>query len=327
MSIDSGESAPVPTGPFLVFPGQGSQRVAMSAHLIERYPLIAGPVLAEADRVLGLPLAELCASGSAQELARTEVAQPAILATSLATLAVLRERGLEPAAVAGHSLGEYTALVAAGVLTTESALLLVRERGRLMATVGATTPGAMAAIVGLPGEQVKELCRAGAAHGVVEVANYNEPKQTVISGRVAAVEEVVGLAVAAGAERAARLDVSAPFHCSLMEAIEEEFAAEVARHSFRPPRTRFISSVSGRGVADPERIRELLCSQLVEPVLWTQVLEAAGSGFSEQIEVGPGRVLSGLANRAGTGLRTRSTNDARRLAAVAVSLSFLQEVF
>lgn len=303
--------------PLLVFPGQGSQRAAMAAHLVDGFPLIAGPVLSHADEVLGMPLSDLCVFGGVERLAHTEIAQPAILAASLATLAVLRDRGVEAAAVAGHSLGEYTALVAAGVLTTESALLLVHRRGELMAAVGATTPGAMAAIVGLDATRVEELCRSCAEAGVVEVANYNEPRQTVVSGHRTAVDAVVRLAEEAGAERNRYLDVSAPFHCSLMRAIEDEFAEELARHNFSEPRTPIISSVSGRRVTTGEDARALLRRQLAEPVLWTQVLESAGSGFTSQIEVGPGRVLSGLANRAGLDVPTRSTNDARRLAAVA----------
>lgn len=302
-----------PDRPLLVFPGQGSQRAGMAAHLVEGFPDQAVPVLEHADRVLGMPMSRLCASGDARQLAGTEVAQPAILATSLATLAVLREQGVNPAAVAGHSLGEYTALVASGVLTADSALLLVRRRSELMATVGTTTPGAMVAIVGLDAARVEELCAASADRGVVEVANYNEPRQTVVSGQADAVEEVSRLAAEQGADRITHLDVSAPFHCGLMRAIEDEFAAELDRHTFRTPRTPVISSVSGERVRTGDESRALLRRQLAEPVLWTRVLEAARTGFTVQVEVGPGRVLSGLANRAGLGIPTRSTNDARRL--------------
>ncbi|MBC3841463.1 ACP S-malonyltransferase [Streptacidiphilus sp. 4-A2] len=300
-----------------MFPGQGSQRVAMAAHLLRAYPLIAGRVLAAADAALGLPISELCTTGDATELARTEVTQPAILATSLAVLEILREEGgFAPAAVAGHSLGEYTALVAAQVLTAADALRLVRRRGELMASVSERISGAMAAVLGLGADQVERLCASGDdGEGLVEVANYNELGQTVVSGERDAVAALTRRALAAGAERTVLLDVGAPFHCSLMRQVEQEFTEELARCDFAEPALTVLSSVTGRTVADAAAARELLRRQLASPVRWVDVLGAAQQyGVDDYVEVGPGRVLSGFANRTVAGARVRSTNDARRIA-------------
>lgn len=301
-----------------MFPGQGSQRVGMAADLIWNHPWSAGRVLVEADEVLGLPLTDACAGGDAQLLARTELTQPAILATSLATLAVLRaEGGFAPWAVAGHSLGEYTALVAAGVLTTGNALRLVRRRGELMARISRLVSGAMTAIVGLDARQVEELCARGAHLGLVEVSNYNEPGQTVISGARDAVAEVSVQALAVGAERAVPLAVSAPFHCSLMRLIEDEFADELDHYPFAEPKLPVLSSVTGRPVRSAAEARSLLRRQLAGPVRWTDLLaEAQRCGVTDYVEVGPGRVLCGFANRTIPGCRARSTNDERRIAAL-----------
>lgn len=305
-----------PLGPLVVFPGQGSQRPGMAEHLIREFPGVAGPVMARADTALDMPLTELCVNGTAEELARTEVTQPAIVATSLAVWEILRSgAGLTPSVLAGHSLGEYTALAAAGVLSYESALSLVRYRGILMAAAAEATPGTMAAVMGLPAGRVEELCWLGGALGVVEVANYNDPGQTVVSGEVAAVDEVVRLAREAGAEKTVPLQVSAPFHCSLMKAVEEDFAAELLRHEFSAPRIPVISSVTGNHVHGAEEARALLRRQLAAPVRWTRILEA-GSGFISHVEAGPGRVLSGFANRFGLDRPVRSTHDARRIAAL-----------
>jgi [acyl-carrier-protein] S-malonyltransferase len=308
----------VPGRALAMFPGQGSQRVSMASDLIRNHPWSAGLVLAEADYVLGLALTEACTRGDAEQLGQTEITQPAIVATSLATFAVLRdEGGFAPSAVAGHSLGEYTALVAAGVLTTADALRLVRRRGELMAGVAPLLAGAMVAIVGLDAGLVEALCARGTELGVVEVANYNEPRQTVISGARDAVADVASAALATGAERAVPLAVSAPFHCSLMRLIEDEFADELDRYPFAEPRVPVLSSVTGRVVRSAAEARSLLRRQLAEPVRWTDVLaEAQRRAVTDYVEVGPGRVLSALANRTIAGCSARSTNDARRIAAL-----------
>ncbi|EIV94870.1 ACP S-malonyltransferase [Frankia sp. QA3] len=306
------------TSILLMFPGQGSQRPGMAAHLVREHPRTAGRVLAEAQDVLGLPLTGLCTVGRAADLEPTQIAQPAILATSLAVLAVLREEaGFTCSVAAGHSLGEYAALVAADVLTSADALRLVRRRGELMATVARRVSGAMTAIIGLAPRLIEDICARSAPLGVVEIANYNERGQTVISGQRAAVARATELALAAGAERAVPLKVSAPFHCSLMREIEDEFAAELDRHPFAEPGALVLSSVSGEPVSGGAHARNLLRRQLVGPVRWVDVLDAAQAhGVDTYLEVGPGRALSGFANRTVPHATVRSTNDASRVGAL-----------
>ncbi|MER6347582.1 ACP S-malonyltransferase [Streptomyces sp. NPDC001595] len=304
------------SGCLAMFPGQGSQRPGMAAHLLAEYPA-ARRMFARADEILGLPLSEICVTGTEEELARTEVTQPAIAATSLAVWELLRDAGYEPAAIAGHSLGEYPALVAGGVLSLGSALELVRLRGRLMAEVSREVPGAMAAVLGLPAERVLAVCGTASGAGLVEVANYNEPLQTVISGHASAVEEAGRVALDAGAEKVVPLKVSAPFHCSLMSAVEEEFTQALAAHPFADPVLPVISSVTGDYVRSGAEARDLLRRQLTGPVRWVEVLRtAADHPVTAYTEIGPGRVLSGLARRTLDEVRTRSTGDPRRLTAL-----------
>lgn len=315
------------TGPLAMFPGQGSQRPGMAGHLLDTYPS-ARRLFARADEILGLPLSRICVTGSAEELGRTEITQPAIATTSLAVWDLLRDAGYEPAATAGHSLGEYPALVAAGVLSLESALELVRLRGRLMGDVAREVPGAMAAVLGLPADRVLAACGSAEGAGLVQVANYNEPLQTVISGHARAVEEAGRAALDAGADRVVPLDVGAPFHCSLMRAMEEEFTEALAAQPFADPVLPVISSVTGTYVRSGQEARELLRRQLTGPVRWVEVLRtAARHPVSAYTEIGPGRVLSGLARRTLGEVRTRSTGDARRLTALygALAPDTLQE--
>jgi len=303
------------TGCLAMFPGQGSQRPGMARHLLDSYPS-ARELFARADDILGLPLSQVCASGTAAELARTEITQPAIATTSLVVWDLLRAAGYHPAAAAGHSLGEYPALVAAGVLSLESALRLVQLRGRLMGEVAREVPGAMAAVLGLSADQVHAACSSaeGLGLGLVQVANYNEPLQTVISGHADAVELAGRSAMEAGAEKVVRLDVGAPFHCSLMSAVEEEFTEALAAHPFADPVLPVISSVTGTYIGSGEEARELLRRQLTGPVRWVEVLRtAARHPVGAYTEIGPGRVLSGLARRTLGEARTRSTGDPRRL--------------
>lgn len=305
-----------PDGCLAMFPGQGSQRPGMAGHLLDTYPS-ARRLFARADEILGRPLSQICATGTAEELARTEVTQPAIAATSLAVYEVLRTAGYRPGAVAGHSLGEYPALVAAGVLSLESALELVQLRGRLMGDVARGVPGAMAAVLGLPAEEVLAACGSAESVGTVQVANYNEPLQTVISGHASAVETAGRAALEAGAERVVPLAVSAPFHCTLMQAVEEEFTEALAARRFTDPELPVISSVTGTYVRSGEEARELLRRQLTGPVRWVEVLRtAARQPVSAYTEIGPGRVLSGLARRTLDDVLTRSTGDPRRLTAL-----------
>ena len=310
-----------PTGCLAMFPGQGSQRPGMAGHLIEAHPS-ARRLFAQADEILGLPLSRICATGTAAELGRTEITQPAIATTSLAVWELLRAAGYRPAATAGHSLGEYPALVAAGVLSLESALELVRLRGRLMGDVAREVPGAMAAVLGLPADKVLAACADAAHAGLVQVANYNEPLQTVISGHARAVEEAGRAALSAGADSVVPLNVGAPFHCSLMRAVEEEFAEALAAQPFTDPVLPVISSVTGTYIRSGDEARHLLRRQLTGPVRWVEVLRtAARHPVSAYTEIGPGRVLTGLARRTLGQVRTRSTGDPRRLAALIGALA------
>jgi [acyl-carrier-protein] S-malonyltransferase len=308
-----------------MFPGQGSQRPGMAAELVKQHPQTAGAVFAAADAALGLPITDLCVSGTPEVLRRTDVTQPAILATSLAAFAVLRAHGFEPVAAAGHSLGEYAALTAAGVLTPEAALRLVRRRGELMAETAGRTAGAMIAVIGLPAQQIEELCalssHGAAGWGVAEVANFNDPEQTVVSGERTAVGEVARLAADIGAQRVVRLDVGAPFHCSLMRQIEDEFGAELDRHQFSPPQLAVISSVTGKAVQDAGEARRLLRRQLTGPVRWVDtVRRAAALGCDALVEVGPGRVLTGFAKHIVPELPSSSTGTRKGLAALLAGL-------
>ncbi|WP_433562528.1 ACP S-malonyltransferase [Nocardia sp. CA-151230] len=297
-----------------MFPGQGSQREGMAAHLIREHPGTAGVVFERADEVLGLPLGKLCTEGDAEQLRATEIAQPAILATSFAIFEVLRAEGFSPDMVTGHSLGEFTALVAAGVLDLADALTLVRRRGELMAGIAAAVPGAMTAVSGVPAARIEEIC-AGVA-GVVELANYNAPDQSVISGTAEAVDAAAELLREEGAGSLVALRVGAPFHCSLMASLEEQFAADLQAAEFRDPAIDVLSSVTAQNISSGNDARDLLRRQLTAPVRWIEVMgTAADLGCTDYLEIGPGRVLSGLANRMLDAATVRSTQDARRIAA------------
>lgn len=300
-----------------VFPGQGSQRAGMGLDLVAERPDLVESYYRPAEEILGLPLSRLCWQGPAEALQDTSITQPAVFLTSLCTLEVLRGRGLAPDIVAGHSLGEYTALVSAGVLDWTDALRLVRLRGQLMAGVNARVPGAMAAIVGLRFADVEAICaQAAAGTGqAVEIANDNEPTQLVVSGQVDAVEAAAAAATAAGARRVVRLAVGAPFHSSLMSEIEQEFAAALAEVAFRAPTGELISSVTADRVVGAEEAKRVLRRQLTATVRWTDtVTRMATAGVGRFVEVGPGTVLSGLCRRIVPAAEVHATHDARQRA-------------
>jgi [acyl-carrier-protein] S-malonyltransferase len=298
-----------------LFPGQGSQKVGMGKDLVESHPHLR-EMFARADEVLGFGLTRLCFEGPDSELVQTQNTQPAIFLVSMAILDVLRKAGVAPEAAAGHSLGEYGALVSAGVLEFEDALKLVRRRGELMAGVNARTPGAMAAVIGLAGEAVAGVCQkaAGEGLGVVEPANYNSPSQTVISGEAKAVERAMALAGEAGAAKVVRLQVGAPFHCSLMNALQEEFAAELERYAFKDPRFPVVANVSGDYVRSASQVKDALRRQVAGAVRWTDSIQRlAKDGFDTYVEVGPGRTLTGLLRQIQPGSTGHITGDSKSL--------------
>jgi [acyl-carrier-protein] S-malonyltransferase len=298
-----------------LFPGQGSQKVGMGKDLVERHPHLR-ELFARADEVLAFPITKLCFEGPDEELVQTQNTQPAIFLVSMAILDVLRKAGAKPLAAAGHSLGEYGALVCAGVLPWEDALKLVRRRGELMAAVNARTPGAMAAVIGLAGEKVAEVCARAQREGlgVVEPANFNTPQQTVISGQAPAVERAMALAKEAGAEKVVRLQVGAPFHCSLMSALQEEFAAELERYRFQDPQFPVVANVTGDYVSTADAVKDALRRQVAGAVRWTDSIQRlAGDGFDTYVEVGPGRTLVGLLRQIQPDATGYSTGDAKRL--------------
>jgi [acyl-carrier-protein] S-malonyltransferase len=299
-----------------VFPGQGSQRSGMGLDFLERRPDLAD-YYRTADEVLGMPLSRLCWYGSAEELRDTSVTQPAVFLTSLVVLDVLRAHDVEPDVVAGHSLGEYGALVCAGVLEWTDALRLVRLRGELMEAIAERVPGTMTAVMGLESTAVEAICRTvGHETGqVVEVANDNEPAQVVISGETGAVRQAAEAAREAGAHRTVPLRVGAPFHCALMRGIEAEFAGALADVEFRDPRVPVVSSVTGTAVTSADEAVSVLRRQLTAPVRWTGTVNAmAGRGVGRFVEVGPGRVLAGLCRKIVPSARTYMTGTTGELA-------------
>ena len=280
----------------VVFPGQGAQAVGMSTDLAERFPE-ARAVFEEADAAFEGPLSRWIREGPDEVLRRTEVTQPAVLAASLAIYRVVESRlPSPPAFFAGHSLGEYTALVAAGALELPDAIRLVRRRGQLMSEAVPEGEGAMVAVLGLEGDQVARICSE--TEGVVEPANFNSQLQTVIAGRRQAVEAAVAACLEAGAKRSVPLPVSAPFHCELMAPAMEKLAPELAGALRRDLRTPVVSNVNARPYHGAEEARELLRRQVCAPVRWTECVRTlVHAGVTAQLEVGPGKVLSGLAGR------------------------------
>jgi [acyl-carrier-protein] S-malonyltransferase len=298
----------------VVFPGQGAQRVGMGMDLCERSPA-ARQVFEAADDALGLPLSRWIRHGPEAELRRTEVTQPAILAASIAIWRALEpELAGRPAFFAGHSLGEYSALVAAGGLELAEAVRLVRRRGALMQEAVPEGRGAMAAVIGLPEERVREVCAA--TPGTVSPANLNSPVQTVIAGEAAAVAAAGEALRRAGARRVVPLEVSAPFHCALMAPAMEKLAPELAIAGFRDLRVPVISNVTAAPYRTADEARGLLREQVCAPVRWSESVRALVSlGARLELEVGPGSVLTGLAARIAPELARASVEGADDVAA------------
>ncbi len=278
-----------------LFPGQGAQRPGMGAALAASDPELLAARLAGAGAASGLPIEQLCADGPATALMRTEVAQPALFAVSLALADVAHAAGLRPHAVAGHSLGEYTAAVAAGALAVADGEALVARRGRLMAGAQRERPGAMAAVVGLDAETVGALCADAAGGAALAPANFNAPAQTVVSGDAEAVERLLALVAARGLGRAVRLPVGAAFHSPLMRAVADELDGVTAGLAWRAPDVPIAANASGGLVATAEGVRRALVTQVAAPVRWVSCVHAlVDAGCRHFLELGPGRVLSGL---------------------------------
>ena len=309
----------------LLFPGQGSQKAGMGRDVYQASPA-ARSVFEIADSVLAMPLSKLCFEGPDEALLATEVQQPAILATSIALLRALEERigPLAPSYVAGHSLGEYSALVAAGALALEDALRLVRARGCYMRDAVPPGVGAMAAIVGCERAVVEAACARARAETqeVVEAANFNAPAQTVIAGTVAAVKVACEFAREAGARRALPLPVSAPFHCSLMAPAAERLRSDLAAIRFADPRPPVVANVSAEPNASAAQIPALLARQVAEPVRFDEMVERlAALGVGAVLEVGPGRVLCGLVARIAPQLERANLGSAADLDAAALFMA------
>jgi len=303
---------------FLLFPGQGSQKPGMAQDLAAAFPA-ARAVFDQADAALGVSLSTLCFQGPSEELTETRNAQPALLAHGAAVWAVVREHLADRVhGAAGHSLGEFSAYHAAGALSLEDAVRLVRRRGELMFETGVQVPGAMAAILGELGRPIEAICEEAAAHGVCVPANYNAVEQIVISGEVAAVEAAMELAKSAGAKRAIRLPVSGAFHSPLMAPAAAGLSAALDAAAWSAPVWPVWSNVTAGAVTDAAEARALLLRQLTAPVRWVEVVRAVAERFpgTTFLEMGPGAVLSGLVKRLAPGCQTRTVGTAAEVEAL-----------
>jgi [acyl-carrier-protein] S-malonyltransferase len=303
-----------------VFPGQGSQQVGMGRALAAAFPQ-SREVFEEADSALGFGLSRLCFEGPEGELQLTANTQPAILAASIAALRPLVAAGARPAWVAGHSLGEYSALVAADALSLADALRTVRRRGQYMQEAVPVGTGAMAAILGLDLLSVEAACREAAGGEVVSAANVNAPGQVVIAGHAAAVDRAAERCRAAGAKRAVRLPVSAPFHCALMKPAQERLRPELAALSFRDPAVPLVTNVDARPARDASSCRDGLVRQVSGAVRWQESVELlAREGVTTFVEVGPGTVLSGLVRKIAKGAQVLNVDSPASLEATVAAL-------
>ncbi|MBP9624272.1 MAG: ACP S-malonyltransferase [Veillonella sp.] len=307
-----------------VFPGQGSQKVGMLQDLYNEYAIVRQR-FAEADEALGYSISKLCFEGPDTELVKTANTQPAILTASIACYEVLKEKGFTPDIVGGHSLGEYSALVAAGVLKFADAVYLVHKRGEFMQEAVPIGKGAMAAILALPREQVVEICQqVNDEVGSVQAVNFNCPGQIVIAGETAAVEKAAELMKAAGAKRAVMLPVSAPFHSRLMEPAADKLKVELDKVTLSDAQIPVVANVNGQILTDASAIKESLVKQAASPVLWEDcVATMVNFGAQAFVEVGPGKVLTGFTKKINKEMQLANVED---VASLAKTLEFLEGV-
>ncbi|HIC16499.1 TPA: ACP S-malonyltransferase [Candidatus Poribacteria bacterium] len=283
------------TDPAFIFPGQGTQKVGMGFDLSTHFSE-ARAVFEEANSILNWDLSHLCFNGPIEDLTRTENTQLAILTCSVASLRVVQSFGISAKVVAGHSLGEYAALVAAEVIDFGSALKLVQFRSKFMAKSAAKTSGGMAAIIGLEDRKIEQICDQ--IDGIISIANFNSPGQRIVSGETASIEKSIPLAKSAGAKRIIPLAVSGAFHSDLMMSAQKQFGSVISGYVFDDPKIDFVANVTGDFVKTGEEIKRLLTQQITNPVLWEKSIQLMKEkGISHFIEVGPGLVLSGLVRR------------------------------
>ncbi|AAU38480.1 MULTISPECIES: ACP S-malonyltransferase [Basfia] len=302
----------------MVFPGQGSQSVGMLAELAEQFPVVQ-ETFKQASEVLGYDLWQLVQQGPAEELNKTWQTQPALLAASVAIYRIWQQQypELKPEVMAGHSLGEYSALVCAGVIDFQDAIKLVELRGKLMQQAVPEGTGAMYAIIGLDNESIINACKAAEQGEVVSAVNFNSPGQVVIAGSKAAVERAAAACKEAGAKRALPLAVSVPSHCALMKPAADQLAVSLESISFKAPEIAVINNVDVKAENDAEAIRTALVRQLYSPVRWTEIVERmAKNNIEVLLEMGPGKVLTGLTGRIVKELSAQQVNDAKSLETV-----------
>ncbi|HEY8412776.1 MAG TPA: ACP S-malonyltransferase [Pyrinomonadaceae bacterium] len=310
----------------MIFPGQGSQAPGMGKNLAEQFA-VARQVFEEADDALGFSISRLCFEGPAEELQLTENTQPAILTTSVAAYRAARENGLDaPAFVAGHSLGEYSALVAAGVLELRDAVKTVRARGQYMQQAVPVGTGAMAAVIGGELRAIEDACEQARGEQVCAVANSNSPNQVVIAGNAEAVDRAIEL-LKRVAKRVIKLNVSAPFHCALMTPAQEKLAAHLERLTFSEPRMPVITNVDAEITTAPDELRDALLRQVSAPVRWLESMQLLlGKNLDTVIEIGPGKVLSGLMRQTNRDVRCLNVEDAASLEAARAALAVRDEL-
>jgi [acyl-carrier-protein] S-malonyltransferase len=293
-----------------IFPGQGSQYPGMGKDLADTYP-VASQIFEEADDALGLKLSDICFSGSEDELKLTANTQPAILTASIAVLRVVeQETGLKADFLAGHSLGEYSALVCAGALTFADAVRTVRARGTFMQEAVPVGTGTMAAMLSIDKEELEDICREASQGEVVSAANFNSPGQIVIAGNVAAVTRAIEIAKGRGFRKSMLLPVSAPFHCTLMKPAADRLTIVLDALQLADMKQPVVANATATPNADKDQIKPLLVTQVCAPVLWEQsVLEMTSQGVSRFVEIGPGKVLSGLVKRCTKDVETANIGD------------------